>query len=79
MARMEMDYNLKKLANLLKFSLWIDRVFGLESTLDRSFRKRLSQIFFSFQFIPITKSYRESYLERFEKKTAKLLWHGPFN
>ena len=48
---MEMDYNLKKLANFFKLSLRIDRVFGLESTLDRSFRKHLSQIFFSCSII----------------------------
>ena len=48
---MEMDYNLKKVAHFFKFSLWIDRVFGLESTLDRSFRKHLSQIFFSCSII----------------------------
>ena len=47
MARMEMEYNLKKLANFFKFSIWTDRVYGTESSLDRSFGKNLSQIFFS--------------------------------
>ena len=46
MARMEMGYNLKKLANFFKFSLLTDQVFGPESTLDtRFFHKNLSQIF----------------------------------
>ena len=40
MEMMEMDYNLKKLANFFKFSLWTDRVLGPEFTLDRSFRKK---------------------------------------
>ena len=47
MTRMEMDYNIKKLAKFFKLSLRTDRVFGLEYTLDRSFRKHFSQIFFS--------------------------------
>ena len=51
MARKEMDYNLKKVAHFFKFSLWIDRVFGLESPFDRSFRKHFSQLFFSCSII----------------------------
>ena len=47
MSRMEMDYNLKKLANVFKFSLWTDRAYGLESTSDGPFSKNLSKIFFS--------------------------------
>ena len=41
---MEMDYNLKKLANFFTFSLSTDPVVGTESTLNLSVKK-LSQIF----------------------------------
>lgn len=37
MARMEMGYNLKKVANFFKFSLLTDQIFGPESTLDTRF------------------------------------------
>ena len=43
---MEMDYNLKKLANFFKFSHQTDQIVGQQSTLEGSFCKNLLQIFF---------------------------------
>ena len=79
MARIEMDYNLKKLAIVFKFSLWTDRIFGPGSSLDRSFRQNVSQIFFRVQrgIFPISKGNRELYLWSFDEKTVKVLWHNP--
>jgi len=77
---MEMDYNLKKLANFFKFSLQTDQIVGQQSTLEGSFCKNLLQIFFSCskKFIPTRKGDRELYLWSFDEKTAKLQWHSPF-
>ena len=44
MARVELDYNLKKLFNVFKFSLENDSVFVSESTSHRSFRKKKKKI-----------------------------------
>ena len=80
MARMEIDFSLKKLVNTFKFSLWTDRVFGPESNLDRSFHKNLTQIFFSCSKKYIThKANKELHLWSFDDKTAKVPWHSPFN
>jgi len=63
---------LEKVGQLFKFSLWTDRVFSPEYTLDRSFRERLSQISFSCskKYISHKKSNRELYLWSFDEKTA---------
>jgi len=44
----DVDYSTKKFDNFFKFSLWTDWVFGPESVLERSFRKNVPQIFFSY-------------------------------
>ena len=62
---MEMDYNLKMLANFSKFSLCTDRVFSPESTLDSSFRKKkkiIADLLLVFKEAHYMKGNRELYM-----------------
>ena len=79
MARMEMAYNLKKLANYFKFALWTDRVFGPKSTLDlsvKSYHRSSSRV--QRNMLTTSKGNRELYLWSFDEKTANVRWHSPF-
>ena len=75
-----MDYNLKKLANFFKFSLWIDRAFGLESTLDRSFRKTfLADFLLVFNYYPQVKAIGNRICKVLTRKQPKYCDMTPLN